>query len=694
MELVFATRFGDLPLRVTGLLDDSIGYATTNGGRVGIVHLADLQAALRLDGRASFLEVLLTPDAGLQEVQSDLAARIDDAFGDALEVALPAGSGDVARGIVETLQSGLLVLAAALLALGGFMAYNTFTAAVVERTHEYALLRTICLTRSDVRKLALLEAGFVSILGVLAGLALGVLFSYLITIVNAAALGYEFRTLVIPVWSAVLASVTGAGVALFAGTMPALAASRTPPLAALRNAAEIQVTARRAILGVALAAAGVVAALAPWDGLWALLGAAVAMALFFIGVAMAAPALLAPAVRVLAAPLRWMFGAAGKLGAGFTERNAARNGVAIGSVIVGTGLVIGVGSMVAGINHAVRSWVETTVVGDLFVTSPVSFPDDFVTRASAVEGVDQVSGVGIRVVRFEPAGAERGRSVALVLVDPERFHPSAGFGQFQYIQGQGDPQRGYEALAGGDALLAANTIRERFGIGVGDTVSIRTSDGFAEFPVEGVVVDFTGGGETFVASIREIDRFGGGTPDLFVFTVAPNADSAEVRSRLLEAFPELYLDITLNAAYREEILTLTQRSFVTTNALLVLAVLIAALGVANTLGMNLAGRQREVALLRTLGLTRSGVRSVVSAEGIVIVSWGGLLGVGFGILLSGVVTAGASALTGYVLEPVIPWRLVIVALIAAPGFGFLASLLPARRAASLSPLLALDPQEA
>lgn len=691
-ELAFAAPFGQIVFTVTALLDSSIGFTTTNGGRIGIVHIDDLREAARLTDRASHIEVMLAPDVRLESVRSVLEQRIDREFGAGLTVALPAGSGQTTSGIVETLQAGLLVLAATLIALGGFMAYNTFTASVVERTREYALLRTICMTRGDIRRLALYEAGLVSVAGVALGLLLGVVFAYGITRLNAVALGFEFRTLVIPFGSVLLAATVGAGVALFAGWLPARAASHTPPLAALRQA-DAPYSSRSAALGWMLAVAGVVAAVLPWDGLWALLGAAASMSLFFVGIALAAPSLLAPAVRALGRPLVALFGTAGKLGAGFTERNASRNGVAIGSVIVGTGLVIGVGAMVAGINQAVESWVDTTIVGDLFVTSPVSFPADFETQAANVRGVDQVSGVGIRIVRFEPEDVERGRSVALVLVDPERFHPETGFGRFQYIQGEGDPARGYAALAGGDAVLAANTVLERFGVGAGDTASIRTVEGFREFPVEGVVVDFTGGGEAFIASIEQLELFGGGTPDLFVITVDAGLASAEVRERLLAEFPELYLDVTLNEAYRERILSLTQQSFITTNALLVLAVIIAALGVANTLGMNLAGRQREIALLRTLGLTRSGVRSVVSAEGIVIVTIGGILGVGFGLLLARVVTTGASALTGYLLTPVVPWRLVLAALIAAPGLGFIASLLPARRAAALPPVLALDPQE-
>uniref|UniRef100_UPI0025DCB775 ABC transporter permease n=1 Tax=uncultured Microbulbifer sp. TaxID=348147 RepID=UPI0025DCB775 len=414
-----------------------------------------------------------------------------------------------------------------------------------------------------------------------------------------------------------------------------------------------------------------------------------ASAAFSVGTALAARSLLRPTLRLVEPLLRSAFGVAGRLGATFADHSASRNGVAVGTVVVGTGLVIGVGSMVSGINQIVSDWVDTTIVGDLFVTSPVSFPTDFEAAAAEIDGVDQVSGVGIRVVRFQPEDQPRGRSVALILVDPDRFDPDGGFGSFQYIQGQGDDAAGYEALVDPQSVLVASTIQERFGLSRGDEIVLRTSDGFEPFTIGGVVVDFTGGGETIVASIDRMDRFGGGTPDLFVLTVDPGEDVREVRQRLLDAFPQLYLDATPNDEYRAEIVALSQRTFTTTNTLLILAVAIAALGVANTLGMNLSSRMREMATLRTLGLTRSGLRRVVIAEGLVVVLLGSLLGVAFGLLLADVVTSGAAALTGYYIRPVLPWTLVAIALAAAPAVGLLASLLPARRAAQLPPVVAL-----
>ncbi len=683
----FATPRGAVDLRVSGLLDDGFGLASTNGGRIGVMALTDLQGIMSLAGRVSHIEVMLEDGANVDAVRTALETRLLQ-FGEAYTVTFPAGSGNIASGIVDTLQAGLSILAVTLLALGGFMAYNTFIASVQERTREYALLRTICLTRRDVQTLALIEAAALSVVGAVFGLIMGIALAYVITRLNAVSLGFEFRKLVIPFRSAALASVVGVLVSLMAGVLPARNASRTPPIAAARLTDEEPQTGRVA-LGWLLLAGGVVISLLPWSGYLAVAASALAMALFFTGVTLASVSLLRPALVVLAPLLRRAFGAAGHLGANFTQRNAARNGVAIGTVVVGTGLIIGVGSMVAGINSSITSWVDTTVVGDLFVTSPVSFPPDFEAAAAAVPGVGVVSGVGIRVVRYQPDGDGRGRSIALVLVDPARFDPETGFGRFQYIQGEGDDRSGYDALAAGGSVLVSNTMLDRYGVHAGDAMELRTADGFKPFGVAGVVVDFTGGGETAVASIHDMDRFGGGTPDLYVLTAAPGFEATDVKSELQGAFPGLFLDITLNADYRNMIFELTRQSFVTTNMLLLIAVLVAALGVANTLGMNLVSRSHEIAVLRTVGMTRSDVRRLIASEGIVVTLVGAVLGVGFGLLLSRIIVAGAAAVTGFDIDAVVPWSLVLTALIAAPVVGFIASLLPARRAAQLSPTQAL-----
>ena len=682
VEFLFST--GRVTLTVTGLLDDAVGVASTNGGRVGLMHYADLQELLHLGGRASYLEVQARAPGRVDPLQAELEALAGPGFA----VTYPAGSGNFTFGIVQTLQSGLSVLAATLLALGAFLAYNTFMASVVERRREYALLRTVALTRGGVLRLAFYEALVLAACGVVAGVLLGVLLSWAMTYLNSVTFGYDFRTLVLPVGNVLLASLLGTLAALVAGVLPALAASLTTPMEAMQSV-DVAEPPRYVWLGLGLVVGGLAAALAPWAGVAAIYATTVSLGLFFVGVALLSPALLRPATALLRGPLTRLLGPAGRLGAAFAERNAARNGVAIGTVVVGTGLVIGVGSMVTSTNEAITSWVETTVVGDLFVTAPVSFPDDFAARAEALPGVDVASGVKITAVRFlQDAQDRRGRAVALVLVDPERFEPETGFGRFQYIPGEGDDEATYRALKAGEVLVA-NTMKDRYGFATGDEISLRTTDGFRAFRIAGVVVDFTGGGETVVGSIEQVGLFGGGNPDLYVLTLLPGEEQAAVRDRLLAEFPDLGLDVTLNADYRRNIQEITSQAFATTRLLLFIAVLVAALAVANTLGMNLVNRGHEIAVLRTLGLTRRGVRTLVTAEGVVVTLLGALIGIAFGAVLARVVVTGAGALTGFRLEPTVPASLAVIALLASPLVGLLAAIFPARRAARMAPTRAL-----
>ena len=684
----FATQFGEIPFHITGLLDEGHGLASNNGGRVGLVHIADLQKAVRLLGRASLLELHLTSEANVEETQDRLMAQL----GPTSTVVLPASIGNFATGLTDTLQSGLTILAATLMALGAFMAYNTFAAAVIERTTEYALLRTICLLRREIGLIAILEAAIVGLLGVISGTILGVILSYIVTRFNAWALGFEYRTLVFPLDAVLLASTVGLASSLIAGWLPAKVASRTSPLAANRGA---YVTHEPAIpsklLSLTLLCLGIVTAITPWNGVWAIAASAIAMALLFAGLTLLAPIFLTPLVNHLTPYFVFFVGIPGRLGANFTKRNAARNSVAISSVVLGMGLTIGVGSMVTGIHRSIETWVDTTVVGDLFVTTPVNFPDGFALEvAQQIPEIDVISGVGIRVVRYLPEGVPNGRTVALVLIDPERFNPDSGFGSFQYIRDQGNALTGYEALKQGGAVLAANTIHEKFSVALGSNVKLRTSKGFRDFPVSGIVVDFTGGGETFVGSINDVDLFGGGSPDLFVMTVKDGFLQEQVREQLLKTFPHLFLDITLNKSYREQIQSLARRSFLTTNGLLLLTIFVAALGVSNTLGMNLSNRQHEIAVLRTLGLTRKEISSMIATEGVIINLVGALLGIAVGMLLAQVITTGASELTGFSINPIFPWRLIIIAFVTSPIIGLLAAYFPAKRASQLPPNLALN----
>lgn len=674
---------GTFPFTITGILDDKLGLASTNGGRIGITHLTDLQEMLHFSERASHLELMITDLTQADDVRE----RIQQFVGEDYNVTFPAGTGDFTSGMVSAMQAGLTILAATLLALGAFLAYNTFTAAVVERRRDFALLRTICLSQRDAMKVTLYEAAITGFVGALVGIVMGIGLAWLLTTVNAAILGYDFRTLSVPWANVLLAIVAGFVSTLFAAWLPAREAGQSAPISLFTR---LEVENERTtpwFIAITLAVIGVTFALIPWSGIFTIAAAAIALILLFISVILFAPALVRGTTVVLGPVMRAVFKKAADLGIGFTKRNMARNAVAMATVAIGVSLIIGVGSMIDSINSSIQEWVESTIIGDQYITSPLRFPDGFQEQIEAVPGVRVASGVAMNIVRLRTDDLPRGRSITLLMVDPARFHPETGEGRFQYVRGQGNGELGYEGLSAGDILIAS-TVAERYGLAPDDVVELRTTDGFASFRIAGVVVDFTGGGESAVASISQLPRFGAGQPDLFVTLLDDDADMRATTDRVLEEFPELYLDITINQEYQRAVVDMSDRVFSTTRMLLILAMVVAGIGVSNTLGMNLASRAHEIAVLRAIGVRKRVILRMIFTEGLIITTAGGVAGVAIGMALAGIITRGVMALTGFVLTPQISWDLVVIVFVVSAIVGIVAALLPARRAANTPPVAA------
>nr|WP_246351403.1 ABC transporter permease [Deinobacterium chartae] len=679
---------GELSFTVTGTLAADAGLANLNAGQVGVVNLSDLQKATFLEGRVSYLGLILARGSDAERVRADLERHLPAEF----SVLYPAGRGQVSNGLVQTVQSGLQVLAATLMALAGFLAYNTFAAAVVERQREFALLRTLGFTRAQVLRMGYLEAATVSALGIVVGIGLGAGLSAAITFVNALLLEFPFVTLTLPWDKLLLAAAVGTVTALVAASGPARAASRVAPVVAAREA-YVAGTRTPYLLGLLLLIAGLAAALWRPPREYALPVASIAMALVFVGIALVAPALIPATGRVLGRPLRALLGLPGRLGIDFASRSRGRNGVAVGAVALGLGLIVGVGGMVSGINDSLRRWVDTTIVGDMFVAAAAPFPADFKARLSRTfPELSEVSAVSVRVARFRPPGG-RARNASVILTDPERYDPRRGSGQLQFLPGQGSLEATSDAFYRGRGVYVSGTIADRYGTYRGSTLELRTSRGWLPFRVLGVVVDYTSAGESVIGNLGDLELFGGGRPELYVLSVRPGVEAQAVGARLKRVFPELFLDVQYNRPYKDLILNVTGQFFGTTHALLAVAVFVAALGVANTLGMNLAERMHEMAVLRALGLTRGGLTRAIIAEGVLVTVLGTVLGLLAGAALGQTITAAANSLTGYRVAPSYPPGLFLTALLASPLIGVLAALLPARRASRLQPARALRASE-
>jgi putative ABC transport system permease protein len=729
---------GDEPRPVTVAGVFGIEAAAAGAVLVGIDD-ATAREVYAPDGQVAQIAVWASRGGGT----GGAAGAAEDALAERVTAVLPAGAeavtGTQARaeaseaveeilGFVETF---LLVFAAIALFVGAFIITNTFQMSVRERMRELALLRALGASPGQVFASVLAQAFLVGLvgggLGVLAGAGLVRVIRW-----GLAAASFEFSGRAPLGATQVLTAVgLGAAVSVLAAALPARRAAAVPPVQAMRDdVAPERGTRTRAVVGIVLVAAGAgVLRLAaqlgasvtgsPTGWTWVddlsprvLLG--VGAGLVLVGVLVGSPAVARPVLTVLAAPLVAALRPLGRLARGNVTRNPRRTASTAGALLIGMALVSVTGVIAASTQASVRSIVETEVRADLVVDSATwTVPGGAVDAVRAVPGAQTVDTVRLGLApaaTVEPGGAAgsdetaadgsgeeaRGTDVAGV---PARFFETA----LDPVALAGDPTSTLEA---GDVVVHRRTARER-GWEIGDTLRLggRPATGSAEAATDG------GAGaqvEVEVGAIIDSQLVGTGVlvrDDVFDAVVpaaqatvrivyvsaaddAGPADLAALRSGLTEAVAP-YLVLTVldreqtASAYAEQV----DQVLVILYALLALSIVIALLGIVNTLALSVIERTREIGLLRAVGLGRLQLAGIIAIEAVLTAVYGTVLGVatgiGIGAALPGVLAdEGLSTLA-------VPWGQVLAILGAAVVIGLVASVWPAVRATRLPVLEAV-----
>ncbi|WP_454041545.1 ABC transporter permease [Cellulosimicrobium sp. Marseille-Q8652] len=614
-------------------------------------------------------------------------------------------------GFVETF---LLVFAAIALFVGAFIIANTFQMSVRERLRELALLRALGASPGQVFSSVLTQALAVGLVGGALGVAGG---AALVRVIRwgLAAAGMEFSGRV-PLGGTQLAAAVGLGavVSVLAAVLPARRAAAIPPVQAMRDdVAPERGTLARAVGGIVLVVAGagvlwLAASLGssvaedPTGWAWVddlsprvLLG--VGAGLVLVGVLVGSPAVARGVLTVLAWPLVVALRPLGRLARGNVTRNPRRTASTAGALLIGMALVSVTGVIAASTQASVRSIVETEVRADLVVDSATqTVPGGAVDAVRAVPGAETVDTVRLGLAPVATVGSSgeagagtdeaRGTDVAGV---PASFFETA----LDPVAIQGDPT---STLEDGDVVVHRRTARER-GWEVGDTLRLGgEAGGGAAGDASTAVV------EAQVGAIIDSQLVGTGIlvrDDVFDDVVPPAqasvrivyvsaaqgaspADVESLRDGLTEAVAP-YLVLTVldreetASAFAEQV----DQVLVILYALLALSIVIALLGIVNTLALSVIERTREIGLLRAVGLGRLQLAGIIAIESVLTAVYGTVLGVatgiGIGAALPGVLAdEGLSTLA-------IPWGQVLAILGAAVVIGLVASVWPAIRAARL-----------
>jgi putative ABC transport system permease protein len=611
-------------------------------------------------------------DAAAPLLPHGVTARTGDAVAKAGQASL--------EKVLGFLNTFLLVFAAIAMIVGTFLIVNTFSILVAQRSRELALLRAMGASRRQVNRSVLAEAFVVGVVGSTLGLGAGYLLALglraLFSLIGLDLSGASFP--VMPRTVGVSYAV-GVIVTMIAAYLPARRAARIPPVAAMRDDVALPEASlhRRLLVGTAMIAVGIVLmviglAVAGSKGL---LVAGIGMLLILIGVSLMSPVIGRPLVHGLGAVYRRLFGTVGVLASQNATRNPRRTAATASALMIGLTLVALMSILGQSATASTDKAIKATLTSQFVISNAIGTPFS-PGVAKQVRGVDGVDAVAEFRQAF-PKVDGKGASVAAA--DPQQLAKAL---RFPMVAGA------LEALKPGTTIVDAKTAQTRR-LHVGDTVKMKFQAGVVPVKVVGV---FGGGGvpADFLVTFDTLTKGGLAPLDSLVFiTKKDSASTAHIRTAVEKITKDLPT-VTLKDPNQFAEAQKSQIDFFLNviYALLGLAVVIAILGIVNTLALSVIERTREIGLLRAVGLSRRQLRRMVRLESVIVAVLGAVLGVGMGLIF-GVALQRAVADQGIdVLS--IPWARLVIFVVLAAVVGVLAAVLPARRAAKLDVLRAIS----
>jgi putative ABC transport system permease protein len=645
--------------------------------------LTDLATAQELTGRLGRLDridLVLRDDGGtsVQQLGSLLpeGARIE---------ATAARAGSIAE-MTSAFRVNLTALSMLALVVGMLLIYNTVTFSVVQRRTLFGTLRSLGATPREVFAQVVLEALLIgsvgSGLGLLLGIVLGLGAVRLVSqTINDVYYVLTVRTMHIPAISLLKGGLLGIAATAFSAAPPAWEAASVPPRVSLsRSGLEdkaVVATRRAAWAGVGLAGLGTLLLALPTRSLLvSFAGTACAVLVF----AVLTPLVTRFLMRALGPALGRIWGVLGRMAPRDVVTSLSRTAVALAALMVAVSVTIGVSLMVGSFRYTVSAWMDQALQGDIYIQTPslqaTQAPTAplhpevlaIVRRRPEVRRVDTLRSMTVD----SPEGP-----LSMFAVDNPRF-PERPF-----LVAEGSPEEIWQAMQDG-AVTVSEALARRLGLSVrGGSITLFTDRGAREFSIAGVYYDYISSVGTVAMSDATYRRFwDDDTLTALALRLAPEADVDSVARELQETFdPSLgLLSVRANRALRDEVLRVFDRTFAITSALQLLATTVAFIGVLSALLSVQLERQRDLAILRAVGLTGRQLRRLIMLQTGLMGSVAGLLAMPTGFVLAliliYIINRRAFGWTLLLQIEVLPF---VLALVVAVLAALLAGAYPARR---------------
>ena len=677
--VTFQGLAGTVDLKVVGILAGN-GPIVGSEGRTVVLPLRTIQRIFE-DPTVNRVDIVVGEGATPTEVAAALSVALTT------EPYVLSSPSDVAaslRSSTADFRGTTALIAAVALFVGAFLIFNTLSMTVSERVRELGLLRAAGATRDQLVWFVIAQAIVLGLAGSVAGLAVGLVLGELMA-ADVRTIGSIPFDRVDPSAASVIAVVAiGLGVTIAASLEPARRAGSIPPVEALRERLD-PASARRARLRwlVAVFVAVGLAGLLVWPrdaGFGGLVRSAAVYVVLFLAV-LAAPAVLGALGRIAGLPFRLRFRLEERLARASIVRDRSRTTLTVGALAIALAMVVAVGAVAHQSRIAASAWLNDVIPGDELLTSirPVALDEEAIAEVQNVDGVERVSPIALFEVAREgvrmDAAAVRGGD----LLDD---------GRLRFVSG--DRTAALNALDAGGAAILPRSVADRTELGVGSTLTLAVGNGrVLDLRVVGITERTLPGkaGEAVLMGWDDAtSAFGVAGADFFAVRYEPGRQ-ADTQPTLERTARELALEPNPLQRITGAVDDALGRVFGLFDALALVAVIVAALGIVNTLTVSVLERVRELGVLRAAGMTTRQVRRSVVVEAGILGIVGAILGIVTGLVAAVllIVLAGGGPL---ILDP--PWASIAIAAVLGVGIAMVAAWYPAILASRLAIVAAVQ----
>jgi putative ABC transport system permease protein len=620
-------------MMVRGLLE-ARGPATAFNGAIAIADIAVVQAAFGLEGRLDRVDLIVPDDSLIPSIMRVVppAARLER----------PSRRNERVGKMLRAFRVNLFALAGVALLVGMFLVYNTVLISILRRRKDVGVLKTLGTSARQIFGAFVIEGLAFGAVGSLAGVALGRGLAWLILrligrTINALYISSTPEAIVLTPGIIAAGLAVGTTLSLLSAIQPAIEAAQLRPNLLIRPGIHQRIGRHRTPALIVIAVICFVIAMllsrAPaWNGI--AIAGYVAVLFVVAGFSSLSPLIVTAASQLLRRPYRAAFGIVGELASASIPASLRRTSIASAALSLAIGMMVAVALMVGSFRETVRVWVDQTVSSDLWLR-----PSKGLSNADAAVFPNAISSDLARVPFIAGFDRARGRGVlygdAIVTLGSGDFAVAARFGGLPMIA----PRRSSEALreaVARNGVVVSETFALKYGKGVGDVITLTTIHGRRSFPITGVYRDYSNDrGVVAMDRALYVRSFEDDAINTVVVYLKPGVVRDTARRELEAMFgPKYHAFAVTNGEIRAEVMKIFDQTFLITYALLAVAIVVAVLGVINTLAALILERTRELAVLRVLGMSIAQVRRMLVLESSVLGLTSTAAGLAMGYVLS------------------------------------------------------------